>query len=349
MRVGAFFRSILNSATRRELYEFTRGNSKFYFTSGDKPVQDGEIEYLPTTISRGEINSSNDMEKNSLDINCTLNNKFAQDCLRSALEERVFVKVSKLQHGLVSTLWQGRITSTKPEGGEITLKCESDYTSLGRAGARYKYQRTCCHDLYGKGCKLDKSQWGIQTTIKSIDKLTIELRDLSVVDSYFRLGMLESSFGVSVGIEASSNQSVTLIRRLDSLADQITTDEDLLAYDSAKQALIDALNAESITQSELNQAISDRDALDPDSPTYIEDLADAQAIVDMKQSALDVAIDVTASAQLAFDVASEKVFFVTIYPGCMKSLMSCDLFGNTDNFLGFSYMPEDNPVTTRIV
>jgi hypothetical protein len=349
MLIKNFFQSITNSATRRELYEFTRGNQKFYYTSGDKPVQDGETIYDAITLKRTEIESSNDLEKNTLDITFALNSELAQDCLRSALEENVLVKISKLQFGSITILWQGRVTSVKPDGAEITLKCETDYTSLGRAGARYKYQRTCCHDLYGKGCKLDKSLWGIHTTIKSVDKLNLELRDLVVDDNYFRLGMLQSSIGVNVAIESSSGQSVTLIRRLDTLADQVTTDDALLAYNTTKQTWLQAINAETIATSALIEAIADRDALDPASPTYDQDLLDAQTTVDQKQNELDNAHQQTQDAQNAFDVVSESVFFVTVYPGCMKSLTACHRFNNTDNFLGFAYMPEDNPTTTRIV
>jgi len=349
MGIAKFFQSLTNSAVRRELYEFTRGDVKFYYTSGDKSVQDGEVVYEAITLTRSAIESSSDLEKNSIDITFALNSKFAQDCLRSALEENILVKVSKLQFGNISTLWQGRVTAVKPDGVEITLKCETDYTSLGRAGARYKYQRTCCHDLYGNGCKLDKSLWGIQTTIKSVDKLNVELRDLTEGDNYFRLGMLQSNNGVNVAIESSSGQSVILIRRLDTLADQVTTDEALLAYNNAKQALIDAQNAASIAQSELAQAISDRDALDPLSPTYEQDLLAAQEIVDQKKLALDISIQDAMDAQVEFDLAAESVFFVTVFPGCMKSLTACNRFNNTDNFLGFSYMPEDNPTITRIV
>ena len=349
MGIAKFFQSLTNSAVRRELYEFTRGDAKFYYTSSDKSVQDGEIIYEAITLTRSAIESSSDLEKNSIDITFALNSKFAQDCLRSALEENILVKVSKLQFGNTSTLWQGRVTAVKPDGVEITLKCETDYTSLGRAGARYKYQRTCCHDLYGNGCKLDKSLWGIQTTIKSVDKLNVQLRDLAVDDNYFRLGMFQSNVGVFVGIESSANQSVMLIRRLDTLADQVTTDEALLAYNNAKQDLINAQNAVSIAQNELAQAISDRDALDPLSPTYEQDLFDARAVVDQKQLMLDDAIQNTEDTQTSFDLAVESVFFVTVYPGCMKSLTACHRFNNTDNFLGFPYIPEDNPTITRIV
>lgn len=349
MGIAKFFQSLTNSAVRRELYEFTRGDAKFYYTSSDKSVQDGETIYKAITLTRSSIDSSSDLEKNSIDITFALNSKFAQDCLRSALEENTLVKVSKLQFGNISTLWQGRVTAVKPDGVEITLKCETDYTSLGRAGARYKYQRTCCHDLYGNGCKLDKSLWGIQTTIKSVDKLNVQLRDLTEDDNYFRLGMFQSNAGVFVGIESSNGNNVTLIRRLDSLADQVTTDEALLVYSTTKQALINAQNTESIVQSELDQAIADRNALDPLSPTYEQDLLDAQALVDQKRMALDDAIQNTADAKTAFDLAAESVFFVAIYPGCMKSLSACNRLRNTDNFLGFPYIPEDNPTTTRIV
>lgn len=317
MGLAKIFQSLTNSAVRRELYEFTRGDAKFYYTSGDKPVQDSETIYEAITLTRSSINASSDLEKNSIDITFALNSKFAQDCLRSALEENILVKVSKLQFGNISTLWQGRVTAVKPDGAEITLKCETDYTSLGRAGARYKYQRTCCHDLYGSGCKLDKSQWGIKTTVKSVNKLDVKLRELGVSNNYFQLGMLQSSTGVNVAIESSSGDFVTLIRRLDTLTDQVTTDEALLAYNSAL--------------TELAAAIAARDALDINDAGY----DDAQLLVTEKQSALDL--------------AANAVFFVTVYPGCLKSLTACHRFDNSDNFLGFPYMPEDNPTTTRIV
>lgn len=349
MGIVKFFQSLTNSPVRREIYEFTRGDTKFYYTSSDKSVQDGETVYEAITLTRSAIDSSSDLEKNSIDITFALNSKFAQDCLRSALEENILVKVSKLQFGKISTLWQGRVTGVKPSGVEITLKCETDYTSLGRAGARYKYQRTCCHDLYGSGCKLDKSKWGIQTTIKSIDKLNIELRDLAIDDNYFRLGMLTSSTGVNVAIESSSGQTVNLIRRLDTLSEQITTDATLLAYNNAKIALIQAINIQIFAEENLNQAITDRDALDPASPTYEQDLLDAQAIVDEKQIELDEANQDVDEKQEAFDLATQSVFFIKVYPGCMKSITACHRFNNTDNFLGFPYIPEDNPTITRIV
>lgn len=264
MGLGKFFQSLTNSAVRREIYEFTRGDAKFYYTSSDKPVQDGETIYEAITLTRSSIDSSSDLEKNSVDITFALNSKFAQDCLRSALEENILVKVSKLQFGNISTLWQGRVTAVKPDGVEITLKCETDYTSLGRAGARYKYQRTCCHDLYGQGCRLNKDDWGIQAMITSVDGTNVNLSGLDVADNYYLLGMMQDANGVFVGIQASSGQSVTLIRRLDSLVDQIG-------------------------------------------------------------------------------------MIVTVYPGCMKSLTACEAFSNTDNYLGFPYIPEDNPTTTRIV
>ena len=97
MGIAKFFQSLTNSAVRRELYEFTRGDAKFYYTSSDKSVQDGEIIYEAITLTRSAIDSSSDLEKNSIDITFALNSKFAQDCLRSALEENILVKVSKLQ------------------------------------------------------------------------------------------------------------------------------------------------------------------------------------------------------------------------------------------------------------
>ncbi|MBI1450324.1 DUF2163 domain-containing protein [Acinetobacter sp. FL51] len=316
MSVGTFFRSILNSATRRELYEFTRGTEKFYFTSGDRPIPIDDVVYEPVTVKRGNIKSSSDVEKDTLEISFARDVKLAQDCLRSALEQNVYVKVSRLQYGILEMLWQGRVVSVKPVDAEITLNCTTEYSSVEVVGSRFMYQRTCCHSLYSESCGLNREDWGVKTTIKSISGLDIELRDLAFRDGYFQLGMLKSAFGVNVGIESSAGNNVKIIRRLDSLVDQITTDADLVIYSAAETALTDA--------------IAVRDALDPDDPAY----AAAELDVQLKQSELGV--------------AAEPVFFVTVYPGCMKSLIACDEFNNTDNHFGIPYVPEDNPAQTRV-
>ncbi|MHA3083723.1 baseplate hub domain-containing protein [Acinetobacter sp. ANC 5383] len=336
--------------TRRELYTLVRGSETFRYSSGDKDVTVGNVTWKKLAIKRGQISSSSDLEKNTLEVTFAADSEFAQSCLRSALEEVVFLTLSKYQSGTVSLLWQGRLTGVKPDAATIVLTFENDYTSLARVGARYKYQRTCAHDLYGTGCKLNKDNWKVRTTLVSVSGSAVALRGLeSYADSYFRLGMLENSNSVNVGIEASSGNSITLIRRLDSLADYLTTDEALQALADATTALSTAESSLATAQENFDAAVVDRDALDPSIPTYADDYAAAQAIVHQKQIDLDVALAAKVTAQASYDTATANVHYVYVYPGCMKSLTACDGFGNTDNFMGFSFIPEDNPTTTRII
>lgn len=294
---------LFGERTRRELYTIVRGSETYRYSSGDKDVPVGGVTWTKLAIKRGSISSSSDLEKNSLEVTFAADSEFAQSCLRSALEEVVFLTLSKYQSGTVSMLWQGRLTGVKPDGATIVLTFENDYTSLARVGARYKYQRTCSHDLYGTGCKLNKDDWKVRTTLVSVSGSAVVLRGLEIyVDSYFRLGMLENKNGVCVGVEASSGNNITLIRRLDSLASQVTTDAQLSVLATKLQALNNAQTSEEI-----------------------------------------------AAAQSDYDAYNDTINYVYVYPGCMKSLTACDGFGNTDNFMGFSFIPEDNPTTTRII
>ncbi|WP_151710221.1 baseplate hub domain-containing protein [Acinetobacter brisouii] len=355
---------LFGERTRRELYTFVRGSEIFRYTSGDQAVTVGGVTWTKLAIKRGSISSSSDLEKNSLEVTFAADSEFAQSCLRSALEEVVFLTLNKYQNATLSMLWQGRLTGVKPDGATIVLTFENDYTSLARVGARYKYQRTCSHDLYGAGCKLNKDKWKVRTTLVSVSGSSVVLRGLeSYVDSYFRLGMLENNNGVCVGIEASSGNNITLIRRLDSLTNYLTTDEALQALADATTALAAAESNlsiaqgnQTIAQANYDAAVAARDALNPSSPSYATDYAAAQAIVDQKQTDLDTAIAATEAAQTAmevaqadYDAAAAEVHYLYIYPGCMKSLTACDAFGNTDNFMGFSFIPEDNPTTTRFI
>lgn len=336
--------------TRHELFSFGRGTQIYRYTPGDEKVTVGGVSWDKLAIKRGSISSSSDLEKNTLEVTFADDSEFAQSCLRSALEEVVFLTLSKYQNSTVSLLWQGRLTGVKPDGATIVLTFENDYTSLARAGARYKYQRTCAHDLYGAGCKLNKEDWKVKTTLVSVSGSTVVLRGLErYTDSYFRLGMLENTNGVNVGVEASSGNTLTLIRRLDSLADYLTTDEALQALADATTALATAQSNQTTIQADYDAAVAVRDALDPNSATYADDYAAAQAMVDQKQLDLDAAIAATTAAQADYDAAATEVHYLYAYPGCMKSLTACNNFGNTDNFMGFSFIPEDNPTTTRII
>ncbi|MHA3059668.1 phage BR0599 family protein [Acinetobacter sp. ANC 4636] len=55
------------------------------------------------------------------------------------------------------------------------------------------------------------------------------------------------------------------------------------------------------------------------------------------------------AAQADYDAAAAEVHYLYIYPGCLKSILECAKFNNTDNFMGFPFIPEDNPTTTRII
>ncbi|ENU80128.1 hypothetical protein F975_01881 [Acinetobacter sp. ANC 3789] len=341
---------LFGERTRRELYTIVRGSQIFRYSSGDKDVTVGEVTWNKLAIKRGSISSSSDLEKNSLEVTFAADSEFAQSCLRSALEEVVFLTLSKYQSGTVSLLWQGRLTGVKPDAATIILTFENDYTSLARVGARYKYQRTCAHDLYGEGCKLDKDAWAVQSTVKSVGGVTVVLRGLEgYADNYFMLGMLKNSNNVYISIESSTQNTMTLIRRLDSLSDYLTSDEDLDVLADAATALATAQSHQSIAQTSYDTVVMERDALDPSSPNYADDYATAQLRVDQKQAALDAAIVGTDLAQQDYDATAANVHYVYVYPGCVHSISACNNFGNTDNFMGFPYIPEDNPTIVRII
>lgn len=336
--------------TRREIYTLVRGSQIYRYTSGDKAVTLDNVTYSKLAIKRGSISSSSDLEKNSLEVTFAADSEFAQSCLRSALEEVVFLTLSKYQNNVATMLWQGRLTGCEPDGATIVLTFENDYTSLSRAGARYKYQRTCPHDLYGSGCKLDRNAWKVKTTLVSVSATNVVLRDLSSYDTnYFRLGMLENANGVHVGVEASNGNNLTLIRRLDSLTEYVTTDAQLTALVTATAMLTTAKDQQVAAQTTYDAAVTARDALDPNSPTYTKDYAAADVLVTQEMTALNTAIDATATAQTAYDAAESHVHYLYAYPGCLKSITACARFNNTDNFMGFPFIPEDNPATTRFL
>jgi uncharacterized phage protein (TIGR02218 family) len=197
----------------KELYKFTLGSTVWCFTSGDsKENYDGKT-YLPVAIDRSEIESKNEMSKETLDITIDKKNEFARKCLLENIYNEVKLELFIKENDIFKTAWTGRVSIVKPGQGVIVLVFESNMTDLRRVGGRRKAQRNCDHALYGSRCKANKENFFVTGTIKSFSKSSLVISECATKeDYYFSGGEVLFSDGFSVFVEKHIGDKIYLIR-----------------------------------------------------------------------------------------------------------------------------------------
>lgn len=208
----------------KELYRFVEGSSVWTVTSADSSeVYNGET-YVPVTIGRSEAESKNELSRANLQVTVDLDNAMGRRWMKNILDEVVSLTLFSKDGADVSVTWKGRLASVKPDVSSIELVFESIFTSLRRAGLRKRYQRSCPHVLYGRGCSLNKADWATagKMLALSADGLTVTVPEAaSFADGYFTSGMIEAPDGTLRFITNHIGQFLTLIRPVSSLGEAL--------------------------------------------------------------------------------------------------------------------------------
>lgn len=202
----------------KELYRFVEGSSVWTVTSADSSeVYNGET-YVPVTIGRSEAESKNELSRANLQITVDLDNEMGRRWLRSFLDEVITLSIFTKDGDDVGIVWKGRLSAIKPDNSSIVLVFESVFTSLRRPGLRARYQRSCPHTLYGRGCNLDKDDFAITGLVASVESNIVRMAVASgYPDGYFSAGMIEAPDGSLRFITDHKGDTLTLIRSLDPL------------------------------------------------------------------------------------------------------------------------------------
>ena len=143
-----------------ELYEFTRGNQAWRYTSRGGAITTLGHTWAATPIGRTEISQSAEMAKNGITLSFPLDHAFARQFL-GAIPEEVTHVVIRRGHSDdpdedIIVYWKGLVDSSKTSGSMIELECQSIFARLRRSVLRTRYQKACRHPVYGLG-------WGAES------------------------------------------------------------------------------------------------------------------------------------------------------------------------------------------
>lgn len=163
-----------------ELYQFLRGTTYFRYTSAEVDVLDTDATFESTPISRSGIEVTPERVRNAIQITVPRNNPVADMFRISPPTDVVAVTVFRYHRDDAEqiVLWMGRVLGVDWQGARAVLQCEPVSTSAKRNGLRPQYQKNCRHVLFGTGCRLNRDDFKIDTTVAAVSGRTITLAEL---------------------------------------------------------------------------------------------------------------------------------------------------------------------------
>lgn len=212
-------------ATQTELYRFSEQGSalKWFYTSGNEPVNYLAEDYVPQKISRTEVTIKSELAKANLEIQVPLTNPAALQWLADGGERIVTLTIyERDKGGTFIVVWKGRLKAVVPGMNAIKLKMESIFSSLRRIGIRGKYQRSCRHALYGRGCTLDPETFAVVGSLTAADNTVLTVTEAALqADGYYTGGMIRAPDGTLSYVTRHVGDAITIQRLSYALYDAI--------------------------------------------------------------------------------------------------------------------------------
>lgn len=202
------------------LYKFVQGSLQWCYTNAPFKVNFAGDTYSPSAVGHSEVKQSNELAKDSISLTFPLDDAFASQFLGYAPDQVTSVTLLRghVADNEFIVYWKGRVASSKAFSAQIRLECESIFTSLRRPGLRARYQRTCRHALYGRGCQLDPEAFVIAGRVTSLTSTSLVVPEAaSYADGYFTGGMVRASDDSLRLIASHAGANLVLSRPSDAL------------------------------------------------------------------------------------------------------------------------------------
>lgn len=205
------------------LFDFAQGATNWRFCNLAEDVVYLSNTYTASSISMGQVEQSGKLQKAALNLVVPRTNTLATALLTDPSDAPITVTVFRghLDDGEFITYWKGRIVNNTSTNDEVNIECEPIFTSLRRPGLRARYQKTCRHALYQRGCNLTDTDFADAASVIAISKLSVTLAtDPSASAGYYIGGMIEYA-GVKRYIANHAGTAITLMRSFSDLETEV--------------------------------------------------------------------------------------------------------------------------------
>lgn len=185
-----------------ELYEFVQGVSRYTYCSTEEAVLYQSQIFKPFAGSRKSIKQTTDVLKDTISFVFPRGDVFASQYLGFAPDELVTVAIYRGHTtdvlGEFNVYWKGRVIGTKTSGNEISIDCESVFTSIRRPGLRARFEYNCRHSLYSAGCNVNREAYKTTGAVINVSGVNVSVQGAANLgNGYLTGGMIITPSGVS--------------------------------------------------------------------------------------------------------------------------------------------------------
>ena len=207
------------------LYLFVCGDDQWRYTSAAEAVIYGGETWEPSAIEHGDIEQSNELARDEVPLTFPRTDSFASQFLGYPPDLVCSVTIFRKHRDddEAAVYWKGRVSSSSTKGNQITVECESIFTSMRRPGLRAKYQRNCLHILYTSPCGVNKADFAVVGTPSAVANNIITLSEAALQDDGYYLGGMLGYGDTLRLITAHSGESLTLAMPIPALNEAMAT------------------------------------------------------------------------------------------------------------------------------
>lgn len=203
------------------LFRYARGTKVWRQTSDahDYVADDGTYEAVPGGHDCGDIESAADKIRNSPKDTVSRENEIAELFRVDPPTDVISVVIRETHRGtgFYAVRFVGEVTGAEWKGASAELQYTSIVESANGPCLKLACSRGCQAMHYGPGCNLDPDDWKHDTTIVSIDGLTVELASVNVDHPYQGGTLLIEDDDGNIDrrmIESQDGTTLTLTRQL---------------------------------------------------------------------------------------------------------------------------------------
>ncbi len=179
-----------------DLYRIIVETTVWTFTSADERQTYGGEVYRPIPIGRTGTEQKNSLARANLDVRIPVGHPLAVYLMTSLYDQVVTMTLFINDDGDISTAWKGRLVTVEPEKAAVKLSFESIFTSLRQPGLRARFQKSCRHALYHRGCDLMLDDFEVAATLSAMAGNVLTVPEAAgQADGYWLGGILGAGDG----------------------------------------------------------------------------------------------------------------------------------------------------------
>ncbi len=197
-----------------ELFRFACGVQSWGLTSGDTLQTLSGLDYTPTAMTRGEIDTNDEDAQDALELTLPRDHEIPQLFIPDLPVRPVTLEVLRFHRGdaEVIRMWSGEIASVRFEGSLARLTGLPITRVLRRRIPPNSFQSQCNWALYSPECGLDRTSRAQPATLSAVSGLTITSPAFGThPDGYFQAGYVENAAGETHWITQHAGNVLTLL------------------------------------------------------------------------------------------------------------------------------------------